>query len=308
MGVTCSGKTALLNTLSKHRAISIINADSAAIYRHLDIGTSKPSLEERAATPYYLIDILEPQQHYNVRQFIADCDQSIADILAQGRIPIVSGGTLFYAKALMQGIHDLPETNMEYRRQLELDYQLLGGLAMHQRLMQLDAQTAERIPAQNRQRLIRAIELVETTGKTLQQLYTSADLIKSRYHLSLIGLSIQNRQLLAKKIALRFDNMLSAGLEAEVRNLCRQFTDFALCPAAKLVGYKEMLQYVQQRENYDRMRDLAIIATRQLAKRQMTWIRNWKCPMHTIFADCNNLWQSSEQLADQFSSIIQSQL
>ena len=299
MGVTCSGKTALLTELARQLPIAVINADSATIYKELDIGTSKPTTAEQKFAPHYLFDILAPEQSYNVRQYMHDCDQAIALAKSQNLTPIISGGTMFYAKTMQSGISDLPSSNPNIKQLLEQQYRELGAAAMHQRLQTLDADAAAKIPANNRQRLIRALELITVTKKTLEQNYSQSPTINSNYNLKIIMLAVNNRQLLTDKISTRFQAMLNNGLIDEVKALMQKYQNFENTPAAKLVGYAQVIDYINGKYNYATMREKAIIATKQLAKRQLTWINNWQQDKQIIYADDGTKWRDKQTvLAD----------
>lgn len=275
MGPTASGKTALAIELCQQLPCEIISVDSALIYRDMDIGTAKPSADELALAPHRLINIKDPAEVYSAADFRHDALQAMAEISAAGKIPLLVGGTMMYFKILLEGISPLPTANAEIRQQIELQAEQQGWQALHERLQQVDPVSAQRIHPNDPQRLTRALEVFFLTGKSLTEL-TKQKSPPLAYNLKQFAIAPQDRKVLHDRIAQRFDLMLSQGFENEVKKLfCRSDLHLDL-PSIRAVGYRQMWEYLQGRYDHQEMRDRAIIATRQLAKRQLTWLRSWQ--------------------------------
>jgi tRNA dimethylallyltransferase len=273
MGPTASGKTGLAMHLVEHFPADIVSVDSAQVYRHMDIGTAKPSAEELRCAPHRLIDIIEPDQAYSAAEFRRDALEEMTRISAAGRIPLLVGGTGLYFRALLYGLSELPAADPALRARLEQEARLHGWVHMHQRLARVDPEAAARIHPNDPQRIQRALEVFELTGRPLseQQRGNREPIIP--YRVLKLARAPRDRELLRQRIAQRFDAMLEQGLEREVRGLLAR----GLTPAAtsmRSVGYRQMLNYLLGEWDYDTMRERGIIATRQLAKRQMTWLRS----------------------------------
>jgi tRNA dimethylallyltransferase len=273
LGPTASGKSQLAMQLAQRIDLEIISLDSAQIYRQMDIGTAKPSVQERAQVVHHLIDILNPTQAYSTAQFLRDCQRLVAEIRARGKLPLIVGGTMLYARALMQGLDALPEANGAIRARLDTLAAQQGWPALHQQLKLVDPITAARLPSTDSQRIQRALEVFEITGKPMSSLFG----IKAIDPLPCIVFCIEssNRAQLHQRIEQRFDAMLKQGLVDEVAQL-RQRGDLHLgLPSMRCVGYRQVWEYLDQPNGkVATMRELGIIATRQLAKRQMTWLRS----------------------------------
>lgn len=274
MGPTASGKTALAIALTRVLPCDIISVDSALIYREMDIGTAKPSAAELAAAPHRLIDILDPSQSYSAADFRRDALREMAEIAGRGRIPLLVGGTMLYFKALLEGLSPLPSADPEVRRQLEEEAERLGWQALHDELSRVDPVAGARIHPNDPQRLTRALEVYRVSGKTLTEL-TRIQGEALPYRVSQFAIAPEERSELHRRIELRFDLMLQGGLEEEVRRLLERGDLTPDLPSIRCVGYRQMWDYLIGEVGYDEMRYRGIVATRQLAKRQMTWLRGW---------------------------------
>ncbi|WP_076577211.1 tRNA (adenosine(37)-N6)-dimethylallyltransferase MiaA [Aeromonas sp. RU39B] len=274
MGPTASGKTDLAIALTKVLPCDIISVDSALIYRGMDIGTAKPSAAELAQAPHRLIDILDPAVSYSAADFRRDALREMQEIASRGRIPLLVGGTMLYFKALLEGLSPLPSADADVRRQLEEEAARLGWQALHDELTRLDPVAGARIHPNDPQRLTRALEVYRVSGKTLTEL-TQIQGEALPYRVSQFAIAPEERSELHRRIELRFDLMLNAGFEDEVRRLRERSDLHPELPAIRCVGYRQMWDYLSGEVGYDEMRSRGIAATRQLAKRQMTWLRSW---------------------------------
>lgn len=288
LGPTASGKTAAaLAFAAKHaarHATEIVSVDSALVYRGMDIGTAKPTPDERASVPHRLIDIREPTQAYSAADFRADALQAIGDILARGRVPLLVGGTMLYYKALTEGLNDLPSADADIRASLERDAAREGWPALHARLAGVDPVTAARLAPNDAQRIQRALEVFMLTGQPMSALLAaSARANDLPYRFVPIALEPSDRAVLHARIAQRFDAMLEAGFIDEVEKLrARGDLDPSL-PSMRCVGYRQAWEYLDGTIDYATMRDKGIFATRQLCKRQLTWLRSMP---ERIIVDC----------------------
>lgn len=275
MGPTASGKTALAIELAKAIDGEIISVDSALIYRGMDIGTAKPSAEEQAGIKHWLIDIVEPEKAYSVAEFCRDAVECIEDIQRRGKVPILTGGTMMYFNGLIKGLSSLPVADEKTRAQIQLFIEEHGLQAAHEQLSDVDPESGLRIHENDPQRIMRALEVYALTGKTM----TALQAIKPEplpYEFMQFSLMPNDRALLHERIALRFDLMLQNNFEEEVKKL-RQNTALHIdLPAIRSVGYRQMWQYLDGECQFSEMREKGIIATRQLAKRQITWLRGWE--------------------------------
>lgn len=285
MGPTASGKTALAAELYKHLPVEVVSVDSALIYRGMDIGTAKPTRQELDETPHRLIDIRDPSEAYSAADFRADALTEMADIVNRGRIPLLVGGTMLYFKALLEGLSPLPSADPEVRERIESEAMQLGWAGLHQRLQQIDPIAAARIHQNDPQRLSRALEVFYISGKTLTELTQIAgETLPYRVHQFAIAPS--SRELLHQRIEVRFHQMIAAGFEDEVRQLMARGNLHTDLPSMRCVGYRQMWMYLNGEIDHDDMVYRGICATRQLSKRQMTWLRGWE----------NVDWLDSEQL------------
>ncbi|ANE74933.1 tRNA (adenosine(37)-N6)-dimethylallyltransferase MiaA [Dickeya solani] len=294
MGPTASGKTALAMALRECFPVELISVDSALIYRGMDIGTAKPGPEELARAPHRLLDILDPAEAYSAADFRRDALQAMAEITAAGRIPLLVGGTMLYFKALLEGLSPLPSADAQVRREIEERARTEGWEALHRQLSVIDPVSAARIHPNDPQRLSRALEVFFVSGNTLTELTkTSGEALPYRVHQ--FAIAPATRELLHERIALRFRQMLESGFETEARALfARADLDPAL-PSIRCVGYRQMWSYLSGEIDYDEMVYRGICATRQLAKRQMTWLRGWE----------EVCWLDSDQPGEALRKVIQ---
>ncbi|MBX2835764.1 MAG: tRNA (adenosine(37)-N6)-dimethylallyltransferase MiaA [Gammaproteobacteria bacterium] len=271
MGPTASGKTALAVALAQALNGEIISVDSALVYRGLDIGTAKPSQEERGGITHHLIDVCEPTDAYSAARFVKDATELISDITHRGRTPILAGGTMLYFQALEKGLSPLPEANAQIRQQLVDEANHKGWESLHEELAQVDPRSAARIHPNDPQRLQRALEVYRISGQSLSTLQeqTGSGLSCPKVKLALLP---ESRQDLHKRIERRFDCMLSQGFVEEVLQLKTLGLDRDL-PAMRAVGYRQAFEHLAGDWTFEQFREKAIVATRQLAKRQLTWLR-----------------------------------
>lgn len=272
MGPTASGKTRLALALAQQIPLEIISVDSALIYRGMDIGTAKPTAEELAAVPHHLIDILDPAENYSVSQFVADCHRLIAEIRGRGRLPVLVGGTMMYFHALQQGLADLPAADADLREDLLRQYRL-NPQALHQRLQQVDPVAAARIHQNDPQRLVRALEVHALTGQALSDLQQAQHQAAPRLNWLKVGLIPHSREQLHQAIAQRLQIMFKAGFLEEVRGLYQRGDLHEDLPSIRSVGYRQAWLFLKDELDEQAWQEKALIATRQLAKRQLTWLR-----------------------------------
>lgn len=285
MGPTASGKTALALELAARFPCDIISVDSAQVYRGLDIGSAKPGPEVLAAAPHRLIDICEPTEAYSAARFRADALREMAASVARGRIPLLVGGTLLYFRALQQGLSSLPEADPALRARLEGEAAALGWADLHRRLLAVDPEAGARIHPHDAQRIQRALEVFALTGRPLSQLQReSGPEPRLPYRLLKLVRAPRERAVLRERIAVRFQAMLEAGFEEEVRNLWARGDLTADLPAMRSVGYRQILNYLLGGSSFGVMIERGVIATRQLAKRQLTWLRA-EPDCHWLFDD-----------------------
>jgi tRNA dimethylallyltransferase len=276
MGPTAAGKTALAMALVEQGIGEIISVDSGMIYRGMDIGTAKPNADELTRAPHRLINIIEPNQSYSAAEFRQDALSAMAEISAAGKVPILVGGTMLYFKVLRDGLANLPEADASLRAELLHDAQVQGWPALHQRLQAIDPVAAARITPHDSQRLQRALEVWMLTSKTLTQWHAEQSPPAALpYHLHWLALSPPNRGLLHERIAQRFDLMLEQGFIGEVEGLRARGDLTAATPAMRSVGYRQVWAYLDGEYDRDELRNRGIFATRQLAKRQLTWLRSF---------------------------------
>ena len=278
MGPTASGKSALAMELVRRLPCDIISVDSALVYRGMDIGTAKPTTDELTEAPHRLIDLRDPLQSYSAADFCQDALQEMAAITAQGRIPLLVGGTMLYFKALLEGLSPLPEADPQVRATIEAQAAESGWGALHAELCRIDPVAGARIHRNDPQRLSRALEVFRITGKTLTEL-TQQQGPGLPYQTLQYAIAPQERVLLRQRIAERFDAMLALGFETEVRNLMARGDLHPELPSMRCVGYRQMWDYLSGVLDYAEMRYRGIVATNQLAKRQMTWLRGWSHPL-----------------------------
>ena len=274
LGPTASGKTALTLALAQQQPIEIISVDSALVYRGMDIGTAKPSRAEQAICPHHLIDIIEPTEAYSAAQFAADAQRLIHEIHARGRLPVLVGGTMLYVKALLEPLTELPESDAQIRAQIDAQAADLGWPAMHAQLAQIDPITAARIEPNDAQRINRALEIFRISGKPMAQwLAEDTTTHELSFKPILTALIPEPRAILHERINQRFVTMLNEGFLDEMRTL-RTRGDLHLgLPSMRCVGYRQAWEHLDGAYGYDELIEKGQAATRQLAKRQMTWIR-----------------------------------
>ena len=276
MGPTASGKTAAALEIARRIPCEIISVDSALVYRGMDIGTAKPSLAERAVAPHHLIDIIEPTDAYSAMQFRDDALRLIADIAGRGKLPLLVGGTMLYFKVLRDGMDALPIADPAVRARLDAEAAELGVPALHARLAQLDPVTAARLKPRDSQRIQRALEIIELTGQPMSALLTGdgGNAEPAPYRLLPIALEPSERSVLHERIALRFDQMLEDdALLHEVAALRARGDLHPGLPSMRCVGYRQAWEFLDGQIDRPTLRDKGIAATRQLAKRQLTWLR-----------------------------------
>lgn len=296
MGPTATGKTDIAVSLFKQYSIDIISVDSAMVYKGMDIGTAKPSKELLNEVPHRLIDICEPDEIYSAARFRADALDEINDIHSRQRIPLLVGGTGLYFRALESGISDLPDADAEVRQRLELEAGEIGWEAMHSRLAGIDPDSAKRIHPNDPQRIQRALEIYEISGRSMTDHYENAAASPFPFEVIKIILNPGDRSILHERIKHRFLNMLDEGFVEEVRTFHEDDQFSRSLPAMRMVGYRQIWKYLDGETDYEEMVEKGIIATRQLAKRQMTWLRKEK----------NGIWLDSEEsgLIDKIQRIL----
>lgn len=276
MGPTASGKTGLAIELVKKFPLEIVSVDSSLVYRGMDIGTAKPAPEELAIAPHRLINIREPYQPYSAAEFCHDALNEIKKIHAAGKIPLLVGGTIFYFHSLEFGLSKLPSADPEVRQRLQQEVDEKGLAALHARLAELDPESGMRIHPNDTQRIERALEIIELTGQTMNELAAAGEMTPPLASEPIkLALWVDDRKDLGPRIERRFQQMLDEGLVAEVEALLKKDWFDPNLPAMRMVGYRQVIEYLQGATNYDEMRQRAIIATGQLAKRQLTWLRNY---------------------------------
>jgi tRNA dimethylallyltransferase len=273
MGPTASGKTALALHLARHFPLDLISVDSALVYRGLDIGAAKPDAATLAQFPHRLVDIRDPAQPYSAAEFRADALREMAAIAAAGRVPLLVGGTGLYFRALQYGLSDLPEADPALRAQLAEEARVLGWTALHSRLAQIDPAAAARIRAGDAQRIQRALEVIALSGKPLS-VQQGTPPQRFEYRVLKLALIPADRAALHVRIAQRMDAMLAQGFLAEVERLRARGDLHADLPALRAVGYRQAWQHLHGEFDAGQLRERAIFATRQLAKRQLTWLRS----------------------------------
>lgn len=273
MGPTAAGKTQLVVYLKQKLPVDIISVDSAMVYKGMDIGTAKPTADILAMAPHRLIDICDPTEAYSAARFCHDARKEINAIRSAGRIPLLVGGTGLYFRSLEQGLSELPSADQETRQRLEDEAQVLGWEKMHTRLAEIDPDAAVRIHPNDPQRIQRALEVYELTGMALTEHFSSKVTSGLPCRIIKIIVSPADRNILHRRINQRFYGMLDGGLVPEVERLYQRGDLHPALPAMRMVGYRQVWKYLEGQLDYQHMIDHAIVATRQLAKRQLTWLR-----------------------------------
>lgn len=281
MGPTASGKTDLAIQLRQQLPVEVISVDSALVYRGMDIGTAKPSKAELALAPHRLIDICDPAESYSAANFRTDSLREMQEISAQGKIPLLVGGTMLYYKALLEGLSPLPSADDKVRSEIEAKAALIGWGGLHQELSKIDPISAQRINPNDSQRINRALEVFYLTGKTLTQL-TAQKGEALPYDILQFAIAPEQREVLHLRIEQRFHKMIELGFQQEVEKLYRRPDLNENLPSIRCVGYRQMWEYLRGDYDHDEMVFRGICATRQLAKRQITWLRGWTSPIQWL--------------------------
>lgn len=286
MGPTASGKTGAAVYLQSRLPVEIISVDSALVFKDMNTGTAKPDAATLTAAPHHLIDIIDPTSAYSAANFRGDALRLMADITARGKIPLLVGGTMLYFKVLEGGLSGLPEANQEVRAKLDAEAAQIGWPAMHKKLAVLDPATAARLQPNDTQRIQRALEVFEISGETMSALFAKQTSEVLTYNLLKIALIPSDRKVLHARIEARFEQMLQASLVDEVKGLIAKYP--TLTPEStsmRCVGYRQVLEHLAADYDLSELRDRGVFATRQLAKRQLTWLRGMD---DTIEIDCLN--------------------
>ena len=300
MGPTASGKTDLAIELKKHLPVELINVDSAQIYRHMDIGTAKPDKQTLRTAPHRLIDICDPAQSYSAADFALDAKREIEDIIAEGKIPLLVGGSMLYFKVLLDGLSELPAADPKIRHSIQQRADTEGWESLHAELQAVDPVTAERLHPNHSQRIQRALEVYKITGVALSELQmTSQGGIKNKYNVYQFALMANDRKLLHHRIQQRFIAMMDKGFEAEVKKLYQRGDLDPHMPSIRSVGYRQLWEHLEGQCDLNQAVEKAIIATRQLSKRQHTWLRSWHGAQH-IDVDNNSVYLSTKDLCKKF--------
>jgi tRNA dimethylallyltransferase len=303
MGPTASGKTAAALAIAKTRPVEIISVDSALVYREMDIGTAKPTLEELSSVPHHLIDIIDPLEAYSVMQFREDAIRLVGEISARGALPLLVGGTMMYFKGLLESLDDLPTADQAVRAAIEEEAARIGWPAMHAKLRERDPVTADRLKPNDAQRINRALEVIALTGRPMSELLGLREKPELPFDLVSFALEPSDRAVLHKRIAQRFDAMLGTrddeGLVAEVARLRARGDLSPNLPSMRCVGYRQTWDYLDGTIDRKELRELGIIATRQLAKRQITWLRAMP---ERIVIDCLGT-DPTQALLDQLAAL-----
>ena len=273
MGPTASGKTGLAVELCQRFPLEIISVDSALVYRGMDIGTAKPDAATLQRAPHRLIDIRDPAESYSAADFREDALREMNSITVAGKVPLLVGGTMLYFRALEHGLSELPAADPELREQLERQAAVIGWSAMHEMLRCKDPQAAARIHPNDPQRIQRALEVISVSGESMSELYEKTAAYTLGYRLHKIVISAEPRSVLHERIKRRFDLMIEAGFIEEMQGLFARPDLNAGLPAMRAVGYRQAWRWLQGQYTFTQMREKAIAATRQLAKRQLTWLR-----------------------------------
>lgn len=273
MGPTCSGKTRVALELMQKLPCEIISVDSAQIYRHMDIGTAKPDPATLKRAPHHLINIIEPTERYSAAQFREDALRLMAEISARKRIPLLTGGTMLYFKTLREGLSELPQADPAIRAVIDAMAEQAGWPALHEELARLDPATAARLEPTDSQRIQRALEVCYLTGQPMSRILRQSEIAAMPYRAAAVALMPDDRVVLHKRIAERFNRMLESGLIEEVNWLRSHYALQRSMPSMRCVGYRQVWQHLDGELDYQGLREKGIAATRQLAKRQLTWLR-----------------------------------
>jgi tRNA dimethylallyltransferase len=274
MGPTASGKTAVAMALADRFPVELVSVDSAQVFRDMDVGTAKPDRATLARYPHRLIDLISPEESYSAARFCTDALAAMADITAAGKVPLLVGGTMLYFRALLHGLADLPQADAALRAEIDAEAAAEGWPALHAKLAVFDPSTAARLHPTDSQRLQRALEIYRLTGRPMSALLAESEQLRPAYDFLSIGLLPADRAVLHARIARRFDEMLLAGLDEEVRQLRAKYALNLNLPSMRCVGYRQTWEAQEGIIPHKELRDRGIFATRQLAKRQITWLTN----------------------------------
>ena len=305
MGPTASGKTDIAISLRGHLPVDIISVDSAQVYRQMDIGSAKPGRDTLKKHPHQLIDIRDPIDAYSAGDFLKDAREKMTEISAAGRIPLLVGGTMLYFKVLLEGLAELPQANQAIRDELQERANKSGWPSLYEELKRVDPNTAGRLHPNHSQRIQRALEVYLITGSPLSELQSlsKGQGIEDEYQVIQLALVCNNRSLLHERIAQRFHLMMELGLESEVKALYRRGDLTAASTAMRSAGYRQLWDYCDGQLTLDEAIEKGIIATRQLAKRQITWLRNWPSA-HEIQVDNGEQYHSCINISNQSLKIL----
>jgi tRNA dimethylallyltransferase len=289
MGPTASGKTGLAVELVRRFPLEIISVDSALVYRGMDIGTAKPDAETLRVAPHHLIDLIDPAESYSAARFREDALKLMAEITARGKVPLLAGGTMLYFKALWEGLSDMPQADAALRQEIEQEARQHGWPALHAELAKLDPETAARLKPMDAQRIQRALEVVRLTGRPMSTFFNPSHTGRGAggegalpYRVFPLALVPSDRSVLHERIAQRFASMLQAGLIDEVKRLREKYSLHAGMPSMRCVGYRQAWAHLEGEYDENELLNRGIYATRQLAKRQLTWLRG----MDVVEVDC----------------------
>lgn len=300
MGPTASGKTDLAISLLEHMPVELINVDSAQIYKQMDIGTAKPDAETLKKAPHRLLGFCDPADAYSAADFANDAKKEIANIHSMQRIPLLVGGSMLYFKVLLEGLSDLPSADADIRKSIQEQADKEGWASLHQQLQLIDPTTAEKLHPNHSQRIQRALEVYKITGTPLSELQNQSEGgIEDYYDVRQHSLVMQNRTLLHQRIEQRFMLMMETGFAAEVEQLFKRGDLHADMPSIRAAGYRQLWDYFEGHCSLDEAIEKAIIATRQLAKRQQTWLRNWS-NSQKIQVDNQNGYLQAKELCEIF--------
>lgn len=286
MGPTASGKSHVSLEIARQFPVEIISVDSAQVYRFMNIGTAKPDQETLNSIPHHLINIIDPTESYSAAQFRTDAVNIMLDISSRGKIPLLAGGTMLYFKALLEGLSELPSADNTLRKAIEQEALLLGWPALHAKLNEIDPTTAMRIKQTDSQRIQRALEVCLIAGRPMSEILTPPRNTQLPFQIIQLALLPSDRSQLHRRIASRFENMLNLGLISEAALIRDQFAVTTDMPSMRCVGYRQTWLYLEQVINLQELQNLGTAATRQLAKRQLTWLRSIIQKYEVIEFDC----------------------
>ena len=305
LGPTACGKTDLILNLCENFPAEVISVDSTKVYRHLDIGSAKPSSAMLNRIPHWLINIVEPTEIYSAARFVEDALHAIETIVAEGKIPVLVGGSMMYFNSLLNGLSKLPAADASIRAELELKIKKSGIQSLYAQLELIDPLSARRLHPNQKQRIIRALEVYKSTGKPISSWWEDrkANALKEQYSIHQFGMMPSERRLLHAKIEKRFFSMIACGFAGEVRELHRRGDLNCQLPALRSVGYRQLWSFVEGEINFEEAVSRGIAATRQLAKRQLTWMRGWR-ELKLLPIDDGKKLFSTKKIADVWLKMI----